>query len=282
MKKIVSFILAAVMCTVLALTVTAADDKRLVDNADIISAENEKIILDYLDEKSAELDFDFTVLTEQTIYGADVQDYADEYYDGHGFSSDGILLLIVMDTREWAFSTSGFGITVFGDGELGELENAMVGALSQGEYANGIANYAQGAVYFVNYAKEYGYNFSEDGYYTDYDSNGNTVHHTESVPAPIGKRILISALIGVIIAAIAVLVMKSKMNTVHKKAAASDYIREGSLDITRANDVFINSSVARTPRAQAQSRSGGSSHHGGGSIHISSGGGSHGGSHGRF
>ena len=277
MKKIFSALIAVVMLSVLSVSVFAADVERLVDNAGIVEGQYFDVLLGYLDEKSAELDFDFAVVTEVTLDGVDVVSYADDYYDYNGFDSDGILLLIAMDTREWAFSTSGFGITVFGDSELYDLEEAMLGELSDGNYAQAIFNYAQTAVYYVNYAKTYGYGFSEDGYYTHDSYDG----YEDAAPMPWTGRLAICAIIGAIVSLIAVLVMRGKMNTVHRKAAAADYIRQGSLNVYRSNDYFLNKTVSRTPR-NTESRSGGSSHHGGGSSHISSSGHSHGGSHGHF
>lgn len=281
MKKIFTLLLAVVSVALFALSVSAYGVSRLNDNADIISDENEQIILNYLDEKSNEQDFTFAVLTENTIRGGDVQDYADEYYDAnYGRDTDGIILLIVMDTREWAFSTSGLGKSYFGDSELYALEDTMVSELSDGNYAQGIYNYAQTALYYVDFAKTYGYNFTDDGYDVDHDYYGDYEPHRDNLPTPLSERLTVSGIIGAIVSLISTSAMRSKMNTVHKKQSASDYIRKDSLNITRANDYFLTSSIARTLRAQSNS---GSSHHGGGGgVHISSGGGSHGGSHGHF
>lgn len=279
MKKLInllsfSLVLGMMLCLSSAVSAYGVAP-RLVDNADIISEENETAILDYLDRNSEEYDFDFAVLTEETINGEYIESYADDYYDMNGFGEDGILLVIVMDTREWAFSTAGLGISIFGDSELGQIEDAMVSELSMGNYENGIANFAQYAVSFVDYAKTYGYGFSENGYYTD--DYGYNYPSTTREPASVEKRVGISALIGVIVSLIVVSVMRSKMNTVHKKSSAADYIKKDSLMLTDQRDVFVNRTVARTRRAESQS-----THHGGGSSHISSSGVSHGGSHGHF
>ena len=278
MKKILSIVLVMIISLILTYQAVASDVERLCDNADIISDENEEIILGYLNEKSEELQFDFTVLTEETINGADVVAYADDYFDSHGFGYgedyDGILLLIVMDTREWAFSTSGFGITVFGTHELDGLESSMLDGLSSGNYAQGIYNYAQTAAYYVDYAKTYGYSFSEDGYYTD-----DYYVPTEREPMPLTQKLAISGVIGLIVSLIVILVMRGKMNTVRRNKTANSYVKHGSFRMTRSRDDFINKTVTRTLRVQNESRS---SHHGGGSSHVSSSGRSHGGSHGHF
>ena len=286
MKKILSFIIAAAFVVVFSFSVLAADVPRIVDNAGIIGEENSEIIRAYLDEKSDEHDFDFAVLAEESIGGGDIVAYADDYFDNNGFGRgedgrDGILLVIVMDTREWAFSTSGFGVTVFGDYELGEIEDAMVGELSNGNYAQAVYNYAQVAEYYVRYAKENGFDFSEDGYYTYDDPSYYDDYEPEPMPAT--TKLGICGIFGSLSGLISVLTMKGKMNTVHKKQSAGDYVRRGSLNVYRSNDYFINKTVAKTMRyVEKSSSGGGTTHHGGGSTHISSSGHSHGGSHGHF
>ncbi len=285
MKRFITLWLAVILVSVLAVTVCAADLPRFVDNAGIISDEHAAQLLEYLDEKSAELEFDIVAVIEDSINGEDVRSYADDYFDyngfGYGYEHDGILLLIVMDTREWAFSTTGLGITIFSDGDLEQLEDAMVGELSSGNYAQGVYNYAQCAVRVVDYAKTYGYDFSTDGYYTDdygYGYGGSVTRPRMSV----GTRAGIAATVGVIAAAIAVAVMAGRMSTVHKKTAARDYIRNGSLRIYRADDVFVRKSVTRHAINTDHGSNHSSSHHGGGSFHSGSSGVSHGGRSGRF
>lgn len=283
MKRFVTLLLAVILVSAFALTVCAADLSRFADNAGVVSDEQAEQILQYLDEKSAELEFDIVAVIEDSINGADVQAYADDYFDYNGFgfgdSHDGILLLIVMDTREWAFSTTGLGISIFGDAEFDAMEDALIEELSSGNYAQGVYNFAQYSVRFVEYAKTYGYGFSDDGYYTDdYGYGAGTVRPRMTL----GKRAGISAVVGVIAAAIAAAVMAGRMSTVHKKTAARDYIRDGSLRIYRADDIFVTKSVSRHAISQDNGNNHSSSHHGGGSIHIGSSGSSHGGRSGRF
>lgn len=290
-KKLITFLLASLIFAALAISVCAGDVPRLVDNADVIPDDEEAALLAYLDEQSAALNFDFVAVIEDSIGGGDVVSYADDWFDENGFGAgadyDGILLLIVMDTREWAFSTCGFGITVFGDSELYALEDAMVDELSGGNYGQGVYNYAQIAVRYVDFARQYGYDYSYDGYYA-YDNDWNEyfgwqTQTTVNRASVLGRRALTCGIIGLITAALIVLLgMRSKMSNIHKKGAAGDYIRRDSLRIHRANEKLLNKTVSRRERDVYRSSGGGSSHHGGGGFHSSSSGRSHGGSHGRF
>lgn len=283
MKRFITLMLAVIIVSAVTVTVYAADLPRFADNAGMVSDEQAEQLLQYLDGKSAELEFDIVAVIEDSINGADVQSYADDYFDyndfGFGDGHDGILLLIVMDTREWAFSTTGFGITVFGDYDLEQLEYEMIGELSSGNYAQGVYNFAKYSAELVEYAKTYGYDFSDDGYYIDDYDYGVGFKRREMT---LGTRAGISAAVGVIAAAIAVAVMAGRMSTVHRKTAARDYIRNGSLNIYRANDIFVRKSVSRHAINQDNGNNHTSSHHGGGSVHRGSSGISHGGRSGRF
>ena len=89
----------------------------------------------------------------------------------------------------------------------------------------------------------------------------------------------ISLIIGAAVAGIALLVMRSGMNTAKQQANAADYVKNGSFRLNLQRDMFLYRQVSKTPKAQSQgTRSGG----GGSSVHRSSGGVSHGGRGGRF
>lgn len=94
----------------------------------------------------------------------------------------------------------------------------------------------------------------------------------------IGKRIMISLIVAVIMAFIWVSVMKSGMNTAKRNDRASDYVRKGSFNLTQSSDLYLYSTVVKTPRAQNTSSGGG----GGRGGHVSSSGASHGGRGGKF
>ena len=81
-----------------------------------------------------------------------------------------------------------------------------------------------------------------------------------------GKAILISLVIGFVIAIIVVLVMKGKLKSVRMKDNATDYTVPGSMNITDGHELYLYSTVVATPkpRNDSSSGSGGSSHGGGG------------------
>ena len=70
--------------------------------------------------------------------------------------------------------------------------------------------------------------------------------------------------------------LRNSMNTAIKRTEATEYINQGSFNVTQASDMFLYSNVTRTPIPTETRSSGGSS------IHTSSGGHSHSGGGGHF
>ena len=78
--------------------------------------------------------------------------------------------------------------------------------------------------------------------------------------------------VGFIIAFISTLVMKHKLKSVFSKTEAHEYIKDGSMNITRARDIFLYRNIRRTAKPKNTSSS----------THTSSSGRSHGGGGGKF
>lgn len=68
------------------------------------------------------------------------------------------------------------------------------------------------------------------------------------------KKILISLAIGVVIAFIVCMIMKSMMKTANPKATANDYIRKNSFNITRSRDIFIYAKVTKRKRVKEEKK----------------------------
>ena len=102
------------------LPVFAADDiPRLVDEADLLSDDEEMALTGQLNEISERQQVDIVVVTVNSLEGAGTMEFADDFYDynGYGFGEerDGILFLISMEERDWYISTTGYGITAVTD-----------------------------------------------------------------------------------------------------------------------------------------------------------------------
>ena len=268
MKKRLSILLLAVfLLTLLPLALSAASP-RLDDGADLLSAEEERKLLSLLDSLSEERGVDYVVVTVSSMGGKNEMEYADDYYDTHGYREDGILLLIDMETRAYYESTSGDLIGYF-DYYFGELEDDFVDQLSYGDYYGAFRSFAQSADGIVSAARE-----AEA--YERLPAGEKIAYRLRSIPAPV---FLFSGILGLIIAAVMTSKEKAKLTSVSMQKNAAQYVRNGSMNLTTARDTFLYSHVSRI-RIETESSGGGRS--GGGGAHFSSGGHSHGGHGGHF
>ena len=115
-KKYLSFLFVLLLCVSLILPVCAANAApRLVDDADYLTDSEEAALLSRLDEISTRHGLDVVIVTIPALLGEDITAAADDFYDENGYLPDGILLMISDYDREWAISTTGYGITAFTD-----------------------------------------------------------------------------------------------------------------------------------------------------------------------
>ena len=247
-------------------TAPAGSVPRLTDDADLLDEEEESLLLSKLDEVSQRQQFDVVIVTASTLNGQSPMAYADDWFDYKGFGlgsdRDGALLLVSMEDRDWWISTRGYGITALTDFGIEKIgEDLIENGLSDGDYYDA----------FVTFIKDC------DSYVTQAKNGAPVDVGTYKPPLQIGKKVMVSAVIGVIAALIVGAVLKGKMTTVHAASAAAEYTRPGSFRLMEQNDVFLYQNVTRTARPQETRSSGGGS-----STHTSSSGASHGGGGGKF
>ncbi len=279
LKNALSFISAAVMLfSFCGYTAYAENTDKVVDNAGLLTdsqeSDLERKILEIIEEHDSK--FDIAILTENGTGGKSAEAHADDYYESHGYGygsdSSGLILFVDMDARYYHISTCGQGITVFTDYGLEWLEDGFLPYLSDGDYGSAFSSFADRSGEIIEY----------------YETNGEP-YDTYSRESPAGsgqgiiKRLIISLIVGVVIALIVCMSMRSQLNSVRTQTEAMDYVRKGSFRITNSSDVFLYKTVSRIKREPSSSSSGGSHHSGGGSsVHHSSSGMSHGGRGGHF
>lgn len=257
MKKV--FTLLIVLCLLSAAVLSvAASPARLVDDAELLSSKEAERIEKKLDKLSQAQDMDIVIVTVDSTDGEDPMDFADDYYDDHGYGSDGILLLVSMEDSDWWVSTTGYGIQVITDAGLDYMADQFVPYLSDGEYAEAFETFITLCEDFIEQA------------------NSGEPYDRGNLPKgefKLGRNLLICLVIGLVVALIATGVMKSKLKSVRMQAKADDYMVPGSLELSRSRDLFLYTHVSRREKPQASS---------GSSTHIGSSGTSHGGGGGKF
>ncbi len=281
---------AVLLLIALCLAITASAERTLpllVDDADVLTENEERLLLAELETMTQDLSCEIAVVTVSSLGGKHVQDYADDYYDdngyGYGSGDDGVLLLLAMDEREWAITTYGTAMYALSDSALYYIEEQMLPDLRRGDYYEGFQTFAEGCSRYIRYylAPDEGDkddpwisfvedpNFGEDyGYGESFDIKGT---------------LLVAVGIGVAVAFIVVSAMKSQLTSVRSRHEANAYIRADGIRLTDCRDVFLYRNVTRIRRdTDNHHHGGGGSRSGGFSSHRSSSGRSHGGRSGRF
>ena len=275
-KKLAGTFLALLLAvfTVSAISVlpasAAGDLPRLVDMADLLSDNEESDLSDILDEISERQRVDIVVVTVDSMEGETAMVYADDFYDynGYGFGDrrDGVLLLVSMEERDWYISTTGYGITAITDAGREYISEIFVADLSAGDYAEAFTKFANLCDDFITQAK-----IGEP-----YD-----VDNLPKEPFGVAGNLVSSFLIAFIISLIATGFMKGNLKTVHRQSAADNYMKQGSMQLTKQNDLFLYRHVDRRKRVENNSSSSSGSS-GGSKTHTSSSGTTHGGGGGKF
>lgn len=258
------------VCFLSGIPSSAADLPRLVDQADLLTDSEESALSDRLDEISERHQFDVVVVTVDSLEGETAVVYADDFYDynGYGFGDerDGILLLISMEERDWCISTTGYGITAFTDAGQAYISERFVTDLSVGDYAEAFTNFAVLCDAFITQA--------DTG--EPYD-----VDHLPQEPFDLVWNLAVALIIAFVISLIVTGIMRGQLKTVHSQSEADNYIKQGSMHLTRKNDLYLYRHVDRRKKAENNS-SNRSGNLGGSQTHKSSSGTTHGGSSGKF
>ena len=277
MKRLITLLICIVLlCPVL--TAQAATPK-IIDDADLLLYGE----LTLLEEQAAAITdtygMDVVILTVDSTNGTDIESFADDFYDNNGYGTgedgSGVLLVLAMDTREWAISTCGDAIYAITDFGVQALFEDMAPHLSENRFYEAFDTYLK---VLPHYFEAWEGGSPIDGWAGNYDGPGSleigtredVVYYEEDPPY------LAAPVIGVFLAAISVWIMRASMNTKRPQHSAVDYLNRDSYQLRRHQDIFLYSQVRKVRKQQQSSGGGGSS------VHRSSGGRSHGGGHGRF
>ena len=259
------------------------ENEKIYDFSEILTEEEENLILEEIKTFSEKTDFDLVILTGDLSYSYDKQneEYATDFYDFNDFGKDGILFFRNTYSTDPYFDIYSFGDAqlYFYDDRLNNILDDIYDNIHEGNYYEGIHQLIERLEYYYDSGKLNGYFVDPDGYLRksdDYyiDKDGKVkkkIHYS----APIFPSFIAS----IIITAISISAMVKKNKMVRLATDAAVYTNHESINLTVNKDELVNSITNRTYIPPSSSSSGGGGHsssggHSGGGH--SSGGGRHG------
>ena len=268
MKKFLILLLA-----LLCLAIPAMAENRVIDNANLLSSKEESALESTIQKIADEYQMDVVILLENSISKAP-RYYAADFYDyggyGYGDSHDGILFLLNMGERDYFTLTTGRAISAITDYGREQMEERFVPYLSSGNYYLALTLYLDMAEdLFAQAQSGRPYDVGNPLYV---DESGN--FYAPSALEMANQVFPIVLIIALVAALITVFIMKGQMKTIWRKAGAASYVKEGSFQLTRQQDIYLYTTTRR--RKIETNSSGGSS------TFRGSSGRSHGGGGGKF
>ena len=251
-KKLIAFVFALVLILP-AVSASAASSRRVYDEANIFTDDQEAQLEKYIERIRDTYGLDAAIVTVNSLSGYSSIDYfSEDFFDKHGFGAgedrDGIELVLKMS------------------GGAGNRDYYVDGHGSRGRYAESHFNDDS----FVNALRS-------NDFYRGALRFLEEAERRAQAATPVGrvKSLLPVFLIaGALIALITVLILRGKMKTAKSRDNAADYAVNNSFRLTRSLDMYLYTSTTRT-RIESSSSSGG--HSGGGHS-----GGGHSGHGGKF
>lgn len=240
-KIVTALALVFLLCLTLTLPVLAespTQNTTIEDGAGLLSSTQERKLREKLETISHTYDAQIVIVTLGTIGSSDMDGYVHDYYDSHGLgygkNKDGILLLLVMDIREFRILSNGAAADALTQGRIDAITDAITPDLSNGDYAEAFHTFAD-----------------KCEYYLDGQVNG--------FPFAFGKTLAIALGIGLVVGLIVAFSLKGQLKSVRMQHRAHDYVKPGSMHMTYHSDLFLYRTVNRTRRQSSGSSSSGGS-----------------------
>lgn len=244
MKRILILLLTVLILLPFSLTVYA-DYKYINDYAFLLSDEERVGIELRLKEISNRQEIDILILTLDSLDGYDPGEYANRYLDNknYGKDKDALLLLVSMEDRDWYLLGNEYGAEVLNPDAREYISDAFLPELSEDNYETAFEIYADKSDELI-------------------DMHRNGVSY--KAPFKWAKNIMICLVIGLSLALIITMILKSQLNSVASKAEANEYIKSNSMKLTNSYDIYLYSTVTKTSKPKSSSSSSGGSRSGGG------------------
>ncbi|MBQ4347148.1 MAG: TPM domain-containing protein [Firmicutes bacterium] len=213
--------------------------------------------------------FDIVLVTTYGTDGKDIKTYTEDFFDfngyGYGENYDGLIFAIDMQAREFWSAGTGIGVDVFNNSVIDDLTDIVTPYLSDGEYYEAMDAYLDEAAFYLemDLGAQGDYKGSEDYDYSlsfgDYFARS-------------AKNLWLVWIICIVVGIIVANVMRVSLKTVKRQPEASQYLKEGSFDVTNSEDMFITSTISRV-KIESNKGGGGGGGSSSGRSHSGGGGG---------
>jgi len=239
--------------------------ENIIDNVGLLNQQEKASLTELIASAASIYNFDLVIVTEKNIGAYSPMEYADNFFDNNGYglgqNKDGVLFLLVTDSHDYWFSTSGRGIKILNSTAGDKLENSVVKSLKEGNF------YGAFNAFLVDWNE-----------FLALDAVGRNYNFFQRWNIVL---VLIAWVIAFAIGLIVVQIWKSGMNTALAQTHAAAYVVPGSLAFKEKKDSFLYSTVNKT-RRQTQGQGISSSGRGISAGGFSGGGNRHGGRGGKF
>ncbi len=224
----------------------------VVDRDNLI--DNDEELNDRLADLSEEYGIDIVVHTVYSLEGQNPERFNENFLDCN-YGENTAVFMLSMQYRDWAFSTSmnDDAYDIFNSYVREYIFDEMSEELGRDDFDDAFDTFVDNCEMVLKQAEK-----------------GEPYSESNKIVTPTDILILAAIALGagLIIALIATAVMKSQLTSVKFQKNANTYIKNGSVNLTHRNDVFLYKTVSKVKR---QSSSNGGSSGGGGGGRSSSG-----------
>lgn len=263
------FLLIGMVAGVPVMTVSAAEESADVteqgsvyDEADLLTEEEEQALTDEIVTLEENTGWTVYAVTTEDAQGKTSMAYADDFYDNHADSENGVVFLIDMDNREVYLSTAGKAIRYLTDSRIDRITENAASYAGEEAYAACFSTMIDGTY------DAYEAGIPSGQYNYDVETGAVSRYHSISF-----LNVIVALIIGCVAAGI---VYASIIGKYRLKFGTYRYDghRDGKLNLVRKEDRLIHKFVTHHRIQQSSSNGGGGNRS---SVHTSSGGKSHGG-----
>lgn len=267
--KLLAGVFCAVVLSVSAFSLqpayAAAEDSKVVDDADLLSYDEEQEIQSMLDEFAEESGWTLFAVTTDDANGMTSEEYADDFVDQNALEENGVCFLIDMDNREIYMSTTGSAIRILTDHRIDSIMDDSYEYAGDGEYAKCFET-------MIRETEDSFHEGIESGQY-NYDRDTGEI---SKAPNRLTVWDMLISLIAAAAAGGAVIAVIAGKYRLKFGGWQYDFKSNSRLDLTNKTDRLVN--TFRTAHHIQRDSGGGSGSSGPHSTtHHSSGGGTHGG-----